>query len=376
MFDTVNLEAREHLLRIQASLAADAVLQQRALTEKLANTSLSDLGQRALDATVASQGAQYPDCQAVLECIARGVDAACRALGLDIQQGIVRGVMPIRGLGARSSDFFGTGIAIVGIDASVLPFTGMLTDLLAESFEYRATAEGAAIVMDEASCLERITGGKTLLESSEDSGEGRETLVHHWERFFLHFAGFSVAWSMSKLTEAQEAIKFQLTSAMEVFIVGHEYGHHINQHNTGASAASSVPTEEAHKHEFEADRTAWVIAKFLGATGFAGKPTQVRNTWMESSAGAVAYLVSAEIVRRVKETLETGTAKDQCSPSHPSINDRLWALERWDGFENEPLQAEFRVQRRFIARLILSIYNYLYPKFVAAHEAGFRPTHL
>src|SRR6266481_8775606 len=101
---------------------------------------------------------------------------------------LVRGVLPVRGLGALSSDFYGTGVAIVAIDGSLVPFTGMLTDLLAASFEYRETENGLAIVMDEACCLERITGGKTLLESSEDAREARDTLVHHWERFFLHFA--------------------------------------------------------------------------------------------------------------------------------------------------------------------------------------------
>src|SRR5260370_37702818 len=105
MFDTVNLEAREHLLRIQASLAADAVLQQRALTEKLANTSPSDLGQRALDATFASQGAQYPDGGGVLECIAWGGNPAGRGLGRSSQQG----------LGGRVTEILGLGVCSLGV---------------------------------------------------------------------------------------------------------------------------------------------------------------------------------------------------------------------------------------------------------------------
>jgi len=376
MSDDHDREAREHLLRIRARLAEDAISKQRLLTERLANTRLGDLGQRALAALLAQQLEANPYCELVLASIARGVDAACDALGLDLQKGIVRGVLPVRGLGALSSDFYGTGVAIVAIDGSLVPFTGMLTDLLAASFEYRETENGLAIVMDEARCLERITGGKTLLESSEDAREGRETLVHHWERFFLHFAGLSMPWPKAALTEAQEAIKFQLTSAMEVFVVGHEYGHHIKKHNTGSSATSSLPSDEAHRNELEADQVAWTIAKFLGAVGFAGKSTDVRNTWMEASAGAVAYLTAAEVVRRVREILETGTADEQVSGSHAPINDRLRALARWNGFDNEPLRDEFHRQRRFLGVVISSVYNHLNLKFVAAHEAGFRPTHL
>jgi hypothetical protein len=148
------------------------------------------------------------------------VDIACGSLALNLQKGIVRGVLPARGLSASSSDFFGTGVAIITIDRSLVPFT----DLLAESFEYRETDDGLAVVPDAAMCFRRIVDGKTLLESHDDAIAGRETLIHHWERFFLHFAGLSFHWPNAELTEAQYAIKFRLTSAMEVFVVGHEYG--------------------------------------------------------------------------------------------------------------------------------------------------------
>jgi hypothetical protein len=371
-----NREAREHLVRIQARVAEDATAQQRALSERISNSRLGDSAQRILDATLAYQAESNPYCEDVLASVARAVDAACRALGLDLQKGVVRGVLPARGVGALSSDFYGTGIAIVAINASLVPFTGMLTELFAESFEYRETDDGLAIVTDAAACLRKITGGKTLIESSRDAREGRETLVHRWERFLLHFAGLSFSWSRPDLTKIQETMKFQLTSAMEVFVVGHEYGHHIHGHNAGPSATSSVPQEDAYRYELEADRTAWSIAKYLGASGFAGKPTEFRNTWMESSAGAVAYLLAAESVWRVRQILETGADTREPSATHPSTIDRVKALNEWDGFANHPLQAEFRTQRRFLARLIAAVYQHLRPKFIAAHEAGYRPTHL
>jgi hypothetical protein len=376
MTDPHHREAHTHLVRIQARLAEDAVAQQRTIAEKLTNTHLNDDAQRWLQAILDGQNERDPYSGVALANIARGVNRACEVLGLDVQKGVVRGLLRSRGIGAFSSDFYGTGVAIVGIDASVVPFTGMLTDLFAETFDYRDTEDGLAVAMNAADCLKRATGGKTVAESSQDAQEGRETLIHRWERFFLHFAGLSFAWSRPTLTRMQEIMKFQITSAMEVFVVGHEYGHHIHRHNAGPSATSSVSREDAERYEFEADRTAWAIAKYLGAAGFAGTPTEYRNTWMESSAGAVAYLVAAEVVRRVREILETGRETRQRSVSHPSSYDRLVALEEWDGFANHPLQAEFRAQRLFLSTLIQKIYWHIRPKFLAAHQAGYRPTHL
>jgi len=374
MSDPYHDEAREHFLRIKTRVTQEAMEKQKLISEKLTNTQISDLGQKVLEVTIANQ--VNPGCETVLAVIARAVDAACDGLGLNIQKGVVRGVLPIRGIGAVSSDFYGTGVAIVGIDASLVPFTGMLTDLLADSFEYRDTPDSLAVVLDADACLQKITEGKTLMKTHQDALAGRETLISFWERFFLHFAGLSMSWPQAKFTDAQKEIKFQLTSAMEVFVVGHEYAHHIHGHNAGPGAASSVPSEEAYRYEFEADRTAWRIAKYLGAAGFAGRPTSIRNAWMESSAGAVAYLSAAQAVQRVRSVLESGSDEDRPSPTHPLIYDRLVALEQWDGFSNDPLEADFRAQRRFVGRLIALLYRYLRPKFFAAHKAGFRPTHL
>jgi hypothetical protein len=374
--DTLLVDAHKHLLRIQARIADDAIAEQNAINEKIAgNAKLAGIGLKIIDAALEHQREQNPYCEVILRHIARAVDAACQDLGFNLQKGVVRGVMPIRGVEAYSSDFYGTGIAIVGIDASVVPFTGMLTDLFGETLRFEETADGLAIVADPAECVERITEGKNLLENSDQVLRGKDAIINNWERFLLHFAGLSMPWKRPTLTAAQEKVKFQISSAMEVFVVGHEYGHHIQGHNAGMSAASTIPAEDSHKNEMEADRIAWRISKHLGALGFAGEATQTRNLWMESSAGAVAYLVAAEMVRRVREILETGRLTEPTSATHPSIRERLAALENWDGFDPE-LGSDFRRRRWLVCNLMERIFAYLSPKFHAAHETGLRPTHL
>src|ERR1700731_1450133 len=98
----------------------------------------------------------------------------------------------------------------------------MLSALFAQTFEYEEVDNGIAIVPDPARSVDRLIGGKTILENSRDAQQGRDSLIHYWERFFLHFAGLSFAWPRPKLTEPQSFIKFQFFPAREFFVVGHE----------------------------------------------------------------------------------------------------------------------------------------------------------
>jgi hypothetical protein len=152
---------------------------------------------------------------------------------------------------------------------------------------------------------------------------------------------------------------------MEVFAFGHEYGYHI------AQQSSPCRSDGPFQYEFAADQIAWTIAKFLGARGFAGDVGKVRNTWLESNAGAVALLRAAQVVRCVRQVLETGEHQEE--PSHPSYFDRLVALEKWSGHTQEPLKEQFARQRRLFGCLLPRIFNELRNRFWAAHRAGYRP---
>jgi hypothetical protein len=81
----------------------------------------------------------------VLEHISTAVEFACGVLGLDTQKGVVRGVLPVRGIGGTSSDFFGTGIAIVTIESSLATFTDWLANLIVSTVEWaKVPTEGGS----------------------------------------------------------------------------------------------------------------------------------------------------------------------------------------------------------------------------------------
>jgi hypothetical protein len=185
--------------------------------------------------------------------------------------------------------------------------------------------------------------------------------------FFVRYAGipFVLSFTEAALDPVIDQHKVELMSGFEVFVVGHEYGHHIHQHNVGLASASDRNSCLAHEREFQADLTAIDISTYLGTMGFRGDKLSTQpNLWMESGAAAVAYLCAADCARRVKEILRTGNHTDEVSPSHPQIDGRLRALER----RLHPRRnLDFRV---FVVYLIRSLFNHHKIKFFAAHRAA------
>jgi hypothetical protein len=361
MTDPHHQEAAEHLVRIQNRIDASGEFR-----ADLRSALEARFGTDVLRRINPNVGVHDPGNHDVLEHISTAVEFACGVLGLDTQKGVVRGVLPVRGIGGRSSDFLGTGIAIVTIESSLAAFTDWLANLIVSTVEMGESPDGRWIEVDYEKCLERL--------------RSNEELRFEWERFFLHFAGLSLKpkLDVSILTDAvlnehQSAVKWQLTSAMEVFVVGHEYGHHIARHNAGESATSSPTPHESVRYESEADEIAWRVSRVLGAIGFAGNLTTTRNIWMESCAGVVLFLAAADLVRRTRQVLLTGAHSDEESPTHPSTRDRIQALRDWPGFADDPLLEELRHRRQFFDRLLTGVFNLLVRRFWAAHKAGIEP---
>ena len=293
--------------------------------------------------------------------IARGIDYACEEFGLDFDKHLNWNV-PLTevGDGKVTKEFFQSGGSIVG---SLVAFTDELASLLVETMDFGKYAAQGSIAIDVESCLERL--------------QANEDLRGRWEYFCLRFAGlaFKEAPEEPAFNDLQTTAKFQLTSAMEVFVLAREYAHHLLRHDSVALRSLVGPHAGIFRDDFEADEFAWMIGSLLGSRGFSGHFSKVRNTWMESGTGAVAVLRGIEIVRRVRETLETGAHSDEGSLSGPPHGDRLIALEKCASLAANPLAANFSRQRSFVGRVMPLIYNQRAMRFPAAHRVGYRPKH-
>lgn len=259
-------------------------------------------------------------------------------------------IPPLVATGAASNDFFGAGSAIFG---SIVSFTELLAVLLVQTLQFSTDEDDHWIAVDVHACIDRILAD--------------EQLFARWERFFLRGAGvlFNEEEITPKFTCRQKVVKGQLTSAMEVFAFGHEYGYQVAQQSTRRAADGRF------HREFAADQIAWSIAQFLGARGFAGDMGKCRNAWLEFNSGAVAILRAAQLARCVRQVLQTGAHQEDTS--HPTYFDRLFALEKWSGYAEEPLKEQFAHQRQLFGCLLPRIFNELRLRFWAAHQSGYRP---
>jgi hypothetical protein len=327
--------------------------ERQSLAEQHKFRTLSLLGQAIkIKAVEFLPGVHNPGAETALNYITTGIEIACDNLRLDLQAGVIPGVTPTVGVAASSLDFFGAGTGIVGTLAT---FAHKLSTLLARSISF--DAGGRNILIDDERCVRRI---KT-----------NSRLRREWERFMLHGAGifFNTEPEEPRLTKHQEELKIQLMSAIEVFGLAREYGHHIAQYTRNEALENRRFTNL--ETDLLADEIAWTIGQYLGKRCFAGTFSSNRNTWMESGAGAVALLTGARVIRCTRDVVETGTHNDESRPGYIA---RLEALEDWNGFDDDPNKQRFRYQRWLVGRLIPSVFNEMNMRFWAAHKAGFRPT--
>jgi len=352
-------EALNHLVRHQTDREGGEALslRRRVFEQTLEDSGYSQEMKDALREMERSNPAAFnPAGQITVNYISTWVERACRGLGLELHRGVVAGLMPSTTANASSSDFFGTGIAIVGLDAGVLTLTAALSRLLARTIQWTplGTYPGFEYAADAA------------IERAIDHIELRTD----WFHFFARFAGIPLPFEFAQAVLEPElrARAFDLMAALEVYVVAHEYGHHIHQHQVGEAGSDGLDVKTAHQREYEADRTAIAISTYLGTMGYNGDSLgKLPNLWMESGGAAVAYLTAADCARCLNEILMTGDWSEPLSPTHPPFKPRLLAME-------EVLRPRRNlIFRAFAVELIRGIFNYFMPAFAKMHKDGLRP---
>lgn len=116
----------------------------------------------------------------------------------------------------------------------------------------------------------------------------------------------------------------------ELFIVAHEYSHHIRRHGVASSlSVDGIAGEESKEQELEAD--------FFGALLSAHVGTENRQMFARSGAAAVVALIAVDMLRRAREVLATGVERIFTSNTHAKLEERLLNIQ---GVRYDPREAQ------------------------------------
>jgi hypothetical protein len=294
--------------------------------------------------------------RAIVEPIIGEIEGVCDQHGFATHAGVVYGTDPMSGLNIGQRAVMATDASIIEVSSHFLSFANTLAKLMSRTIPYRQ------IDGDTVHILRTTEGVRDVLMRDVD-------LVHDWSEALASFAatGVQPVGAQALLIDAQNAIRTLLLRAIEVFAIGHEYGHHSLRH--GVVSSSTGSTEQALLEEFHADLFA------RGCSMAIGQREDEENFYAVSGAGGVLILGSLELIRRTNALLETGRDEPPPIRHHPPFLDRVANLAALDDKLHEDNRGSAVELRQFIVEALEVVWEFVKPIVMAYHRSGIRPKH-
>jgi|GEM_PF-7067116 len=110
-----------------------------------------------------------------------------------------------------------------------------------------------------------------------------------------------------------------IIDAMELFVLGHEYGHCLAEEKI-ETTSSALSEFESRDLEFSCDQVGLKISRAASA-----EPV---NMFAYSGTGAALFLRAIQLCEAVRQIYLTGKPEEVSSSSHPSVTERLIAIRR------------------------------------------------
>jgi hypothetical protein len=241
---------------------------------------------------------------------------------------------------------------MIMIPESTLMLCHFFCKLLARSFFVKEAPEGIAVHYGADDVVARIRSNKRL---------------RRYAAGFLAFCASSNPHCLNRVkntTGLARSVWFNLLLGTEMFVIAHEYGHHIALHGLGDTLEFDGPPEDRMKvDELEADHLAALI------TGHFGAKTHIPVA--HSGAAGVVALLAMDLLRRTRSILATGYVRNSESKTHPPLEHRLLMLEtvRYDPRNVEGVQ----LMRRNFRDIMEGIWELGLPDLQKLHANGLRP---
>jgi hypothetical protein len=282
------------------------------------------------NAPVTSPGID-PHFESIFNGLCDRVEAAIAKVSKSGPVRVARGIEPQVGVFAARLGVMMTDASVITVGSQIFRFCNVVGKALTTTI---MIDPGAWDTVDDRQAL------RALLRSRPDA-------VRYWVDILVSFSftGSSVSVPFVTLPREWNALKDRMVDAVEIFVVAHEYSHHLMRHGRLLEAsADSSADPRARGEEFEADSIAIMIGQMV--TGHL--PDE--NLLMISGAGMVVMLSALEMLARARRLLGLGM-DGNARASHPSAADRFAIIDRQEHLWGNDAVA-LRAQRLAYVRMM------------------------
>lgn len=256
---------------------------------------LSSAFDRGSHAPVTSPGVN-PSAEAFHASLCDDIEREMARQGLASQRNVARGIEPRTGPFASKTGVIMTDESIVTVGTFTYRFCGIVAK----------------------ACLRTILLAPDYWQSDAFTPAGANILLRqnmptamYWNSIFMSFSMSGTHSTIPFEPSNPEDVWHveQVARAMELFIVGHEYGHHHLAHGRDIGA-------DPRAEEFAADQFALRLCRPIGHAD----RTPKWNPYLASGAGGVIVLKALQILHRFETVLGEPPVKDV---THPEIDERI-----------------------------------------------------
>lgn len=244
--------------------------------------------------------------------IKRQIEKSCHALGYSLHDGVSVGILQAEATEAMQQ-------SVMLTETSVIMMTGNLQMLIHRAAKLLAlTVPFQVINNNQFKMSESLFDAIALANRSEK-------LRRDWANLFIDYAAAPGTPNRGDVVIVtgleRQTIWEDISNSMSLFVVGHEYAHHILKHSlSGSASASGLDADLSHRMEHEADILGLLISMR------AGHDETPPNIFASFGVGAAVILTVIEYCRHGAQLLAHGVIKDESRSTHPPLQERLECL--------------------------------------------------